>query len=155
MAKKHEVEKQHVSLNLTSMMDIVFQLIIFFLLVTNFTSAELPELQPPDLEHSEAVEIDGRDKLVINIIPDSTTGMAKTVQVGMQKILPGALKELTDIVSSVKADRPDVEIDLRADASINYEHVQPVMNAITAAGVARINLVAFLDASNPKREKRE
>lgn len=155
MAKKHEVEKQEVSLNLTSMMDIVFQLIIFFLLVTNFTSAELPELEPPDLEHSEAVEIDGRDKLVINIIPDSSTGMAKAVQVGMQKIPPGAYNQLTDIVSQVKTDRPDVEIDLRADASINYENVQPVMNAITAAGVARINLVAFLDASNPKREKRE
>ncbi|QNN22778.1 biopolymer transporter ExbD [Planctomycetales bacterium ZRK34] len=155
MAKKHEVEKQEVSLNLTSMMDIVFQLIIFFLLVTNFTSAELPELEPPDLEHSEAIEIDGRDKLVINIIPDSSTGMAKAVQVGMQKIPPGAYNQLTDIVSQVKTDRPDVEIDLRADASINYENVQPVMNAITAAGVARINLVAYLDASNPKREKRE
>jgi biopolymer transport protein ExbD len=154
MARKHEVEKQHVSLNLTSMMDIVFQLIIFFLLVTNFTSAELPDLKPPELEHSEAVEVDGRDKLVINIIPDSTTGMAKAVQVGMQKIPPGAYNQLTDIVSAVKADRPDVEIDLRADASTNYENVQPVMNAITAAGVARINLVAFLDASNPKREKR-
>jgi len=151
MAKRHVVEKQEVGLNLTSMMDIVFQLIIFFLLVTNFTSAELPELEPPTPDDSQAHEIEGRDKMVVNIVPDATSGMAKHLQIGSRKILPGAYNELTAAIEREKEKRPDLQIDLRADATINYEQVQPVMNAITAAGVARINLVAYLETDKPNR----
>lgn len=153
MAKIKKRESKQVNLNLTSMMDVVFQLIIFFLLVTNFTSADLPKLKPPDLKHSEATEIDHRDKIIVNVIPEGSSGMAKSVQVGSTSMLPGEMKKLTDLLKSEKATRPELQVDLRADASINYEQVEPVMNAVTAAGISRINLVAFLDADNPKRKK--
>ena len=50
-------------LNLTSMMDIVFLLILFFLLVTNFASAELPKLEVLSLEETTITDV-GVNQLV-------------------------------------------------------------------------------------------
>jgi biopolymer transport protein ExbD len=36
-------------------------------------------------------------------------------------------------------------VDLRADRNLFFEHVQPIMQSITRAGIARINLIAHTD----------
>lgn len=70
MAKKKR-EDNEVNLNLTSMMDVVFLLIIFFILITNFTTNENPELVPPKFDHSAAKELDDKGRIMVNIVPRS------------------------------------------------------------------------------------
>lgn len=134
-------------LNLTSMMDVVFQLIIFFLLVNNMSAAELPELDPPKPINSVAQDPKERSRVVINVIPMSQgSPTVKNLRVGQANIPAGNYGELTTMLQQEKEINPAVEVDLRADTAIHYLEVQPVMNAITAAGVSRINLVAFTEA---------
>jgi len=130
------------------MMDVVFQLIVFFLLVTNFTSADLPELEPPVPMGSVAYEIENRTKITVNIVPeDGDKSVVKEVTLGILSVFPGAYAELTDKVKfeveKGKDEGKDIEVDLRVDRRIHYSFVQPVMNAITKAGVSRINLIAI------------
>jgi biopolymer transport protein ExbD len=54
--KLKKPEKSEMDLNMTSMLDIVFQLIIFFILVTNFAAADLPPLEPPDPIESKGAQ---------------------------------------------------------------------------------------------------
>jgi hypothetical protein len=65
MARKMK-ERPRMDLNLTSMMDVSFQLIIFFILITNFAAADLPELDPPDPHrvggHGNARDVPGADQ---------------------------------------------------------------------------------------------
>ncbi|MEX2673594.1 MAG: biopolymer transporter ExbD [Phycisphaeraceae bacterium] len=145
---RHKVTKRSAELNLTPMLDLVFQLIVFFLLVTNFSAAQLPELEAPDPETSQAYEAGNRERLIINVLPDEGTGRARGIRVGIANIEPGDYSELTRLIEEEQARYEDVEVDLRADASIEYGNVRPIMNAITAAGVGRINLVALLDREN-------
>ena len=54
--------------NLTPMLDMVFQLITFFMLVTNFKAASLDlSLQLPVVGSARSVDTDGVDLLILNI----------------------------------------------------------------------------------------
>ena len=141
--RKHEPAK--VELNLTSMLDVIFQLIIFFLLVSNMSSAELPDLDPPEPISSQAQDPQERARVVINLIPpQSKNGSVQKLRVGQEDIFPGNFGRLTQMLQAEKAENAEVQVDLRADTSVNYREVQPVMSAITNAGIARINLIALL-----------
>ena len=60
MAKvKHKVDGKEVELNMTPMIDVVFNLIIFFMIVTDMTQKELEQLTLPN--SSEAMEDDGQE----------------------------------------------------------------------------------------------
>lgn len=66
----------NLQLNMTSMLDIVFQLIIFFILVTNFAAADLPPMEPPQPENSQAQKLEGITTRIVNIVPAlSRTGL--------------------------------------------------------------------------------
>lgn len=133
-------------LNLTSMLDVIFQLIIFFLLVSNMSSAELPKLDPPAPMQSQAQDSGERSRVIINLIPaQNKAGGIKSVRVGQEDILPGNFGRLTQMLQAEQAENPEIQVDLRADLSVNYKEVQPVMTAITSAGISRINLVALTD----------
>ena len=141
-----------VELNLTSMLDVIFLLIIFFLLVSNMSTAELPKLEPPEPESSQAREPQERSRVVINIIPpESRNGTVQRVRVGQEDIAPGNFGRLTQMLQTEKLENPNVEVDLRADLSIHYKEVQPVMNAITSAGIGKINMIALLPSGAPKQ----
>ncbi|MBI1373971.1 MAG: hypothetical protein GC159_14710 [Phycisphaera sp.] len=147
MAKKKKVESGKVDLNLTSMMDVVFQLIVFFLLITNFQSMDLPELEPPTPDKSVAYTPEkARPRLIVNVVADENIEtIPKYIQVGSNKLPPGALVDLTTILKTQKGIDENTEIDLRADNKIEYQHVQKIMTAITQAEISRINLVALVD----------
>jgi biopolymer transport protein ExbD len=148
MARSRKKDSGKVDLNLTSMLDVVFQLIIFFLLVTNFTSAELPKLAVPVADRSKLI-LD-RKKITVNVIPQTNTegnatgsGQAQHVRVGSEDIPPQDYGRLTLMLKTEVELNEHIEVDLRADQSIHYDQMQPVMNAITNAGIGRVNLVAM------------
>jgi biopolymer transport protein ExbD len=59
--------------NLTPILDMVFQLITFFMLVINFKSASMDlDLKLPVLGSAQPVETKGRDLLILNITEDGT-----------------------------------------------------------------------------------
>jgi len=147
---RKKIQSGPLQLNLTSMMDVVFQLIIFFLLVNNMSSAELPKLEPPEPTQSKAYMLPDRKSVTINVIPQQEGAtVAKSVRVGVRDILPGNYGELTELLKVEVAKNPHIEVDLRSDRSIHYTYVQPVMNAITAAGIGKINLVAHIEKNKP------
>jgi len=46
-------------------------------------------------------------------------------------------------------DGAPLEVLLRADAALSYEHVEPVLRAVAAAGLTRVNLVAYRPGEGP------
>ena len=145
---RHKVARKNAQLNLTPMLDLVFQLIVFFLLVTNFSAAQLPDLDPPEPEDSQAQAARDRDRVIVNVLPDGETGEARSIHVGLRRLDPQQMGELRRLLEEARDRRSDdggedmVEVDLRADGRIEYGNIRPIMNAITEAGISRINLVA-------------
>ena len=57
------------TLNITPLIDVVFLLIVFFMIVNNIVTDEVPELQLPDLIDPQTSQVDGEGRVIVNIIP--------------------------------------------------------------------------------------
>ncbi|MBI1372238.1 MAG: hypothetical protein GC159_05685 [Phycisphaera sp.] len=130
-----------IDLNLTSMLDVVFQLIVFFLLVTNFTTTELPELDPPQ---PDGYRIDGSQhaRVVVNVLPDGPGTHIREIQTDYQRYEPDQLGAMTVALRRKLEEQPYLKVDLRADQGIDYREMHRVMHAINAAGVQHVRIVA-------------
>jgi biopolymer transport protein ExbD len=143
--KLKQKKRTDVELNLTSMMDVIFLLIIFFILVTNFAAADLPELEVPEPDNSKAREEMEGTRLV-NVVPTSEdpTKAAHVLIAGKRF----NIEDKEAIAAMLKEEREakgELMVDLRADARLGFDQVQPVMMAITDAGIANVNLVTIME----------
>jgi biopolymer transport protein ExbD len=154
-------------MNMTPLIDVTFQLIIFFMLINNVMSEETVEMIVPKLEDPQVRELDEGSRLTINVVPMShsparlqagtdpliTEGRAEQIKLGSLKLFPmeqAGLEALKRELEEAKRKNPTVEIVLRADAAANYISVQPVMEAITGAGIIKINMMAFQAGEGPE-----
>ncbi len=147
------------SMNITPLIDVVFLLIIFFMLVNNIVSDESVEMVLPDLEPPHTRELGEVNRVVVNVAPKPFTaqgradfplehaGQARFVKVGTGAGSEFAVEDTQGITAALAAMReanPDLQVLLRADAALFYDQVRPVMGAVTAAGIQTVNLVAYL-----------
>ncbi len=144
-------------MNMTPLIDVTFLLIVFFMLVSNIVSNERVPMVVPQLEDSKTRELGDIEKVVVSIAPASFSGdarldapldhpgQARYVQLGAgQRFQLTQLPQLTEALRRETQKNPEVEVLLRGDAALYYGQVQPIMDAITAAGVGTVNLVALM-----------
>ena len=88
MARKKKVtDASDVELNMTPMIDVVFNLIIFFMIVTDMSQKELELLTLP--KSSQAIEDSGDEKerrVIINIVKSKNFKQDKQVEIFIRKI---------------------------------------------------------------------
>jgi biopolymer transport protein ExbD len=141
MAKK-KIERSKADLNITSMLDVVFNLILFFILISNFAAADLPKMNIPQPNKTIAKENSDANRVVVNIVPtDENTGMIERIMFASQDY-KGKMPELQAKLAQEVAKQKDVQVVLRADKRILYSDIVPVMTAIAGAGVETVNLSA-------------
>ncbi|MCX5672216.1 MAG: biopolymer transporter ExbD [Planctomycetota bacterium] len=120
-----------VSVNMTPMIDMVFNLLIFFILTSQFAKLEIEEVVLPPSLTAVSKDYTQFRNVVINIVsPDSPH-----IVVFGQTL---TLDELTEVLKERKADVKSTEtmnVILRADAEIPYEEVA---RAMLATGRAQI-----------------
>ncbi|MEX0776908.1 MAG: biopolymer transporter ExbD [Phycisphaeraceae bacterium] len=147
-------------MNMTPMIDVTFQLIIFFLLVNNIATDQLVEMRVPNLDDPKVIELGDIPKIIVSIKPPDNLvrdpsdplkipGDAQKVRVGTEDFNIDNLAGITDSLKKAKAQNPEVEVLLRADSGTMYENIAPVMQAITAAQISKLNLVAYLPGQSP------
>lgn len=156
VTKRGPVEPQ---LNITPLIDVVFLLIVFFMLVMNIVTDENPQVQLPDIDNPEVYPPEGPTRVTINIIAEAEfegepgpgqsetkvlarDGMAEFVQIGQfdkwEIGEQGAMEDFREFVANrIQARMPDPNtapiIQLRVDAAVYYEQVLPVMTNLQAA----------------------
>ena len=155
MSQVHKKGPISPQMNMTPMIDVVFQLIIFFMLVNNIISEEAVQMIVPELENPKTRELGEEDRITVNIAPQSydpdrpigdlnIPGEPSLVKVGLEQYSLDDIEGVTETLKAVKAANENVEVLLRADSGLFYDEVQPVMQAITSAGIVKVNLVAYL-----------
>ena len=162
----HQRGPASAEMNITPLIDVVFQLIIFFMLVNNIVSSENLEMVVPKLEDARTREMTEDNRVVVNMAPLQgrtgtgnpllIDGTAGAVQVSLSKFHDMSdLSGVTAMLQEARAKNPEVEVLLRADSALYYEEVQPLMSAITAAGVGTVNLVAYMPDKGPAQGQAE
>jgi len=154
-----------VTFNMTPMIDCVFQLILFFLLTSQFASANLPrmELFRP---HESQAQVDKERKfpykVIVNVLSDreESRGGAKVAvdprKAGRAKVYvvggtPISTKKLAELEKKLRArwEGTDKEhkgeffVEIRADKDVHFNEIVPVMEIAAKVGIVKMNLTAL------------
>ena len=122
--------RDEVSLDMTPLIDVVFLLLIFFMLTASFTQAQRLKVELPKAEQGEAVKDPAKD-WVIEIDAQGNYALNGEAMAGDQLILHLLeLPERTD----------DTVILIRADAKTEHQAVVQALDAARAAGLLHIGL---------------
>ncbi|MCC6580462.1 MAG: biopolymer transporter ExbD [Phycisphaeraceae bacterium] len=144
-------------MNMTPLIDVTFQLIIFFMLVNNIIAEENVSMIVPSLENPRTRELGEVERVTINMSPQEFNNRERTsrdplsfpgevvfVKIGMTQFQTNDLEAITAALKDAKAHNPNVEVLLRGDAALYYKSVEPIMAAVNAAGISTVNLVAAM-----------
>jgi biopolymer transport protein ExbD len=119
------------TLNLTPMIDIVFLLIIFFMVGTKFTELERKiGLRVPEVTDRGALTA-APERKIVNIFQDGTVTLDQT---------PVSLEQLTQQLSENRSQYSDLGVLVRGDAEGKYQLVAAVLNACKQAGIHDLGL---------------
>ena len=124
-----------VGFNMTPMIDIVFLLIIFFLVSSHLAQQEVQtELDLPTAGTGQRTVRDDIRRIVINVLPEAEKGGQLTV--GGRKLDQESLRALIEFESQQTGGK--VEIRIRCDRNVPYRVVEPIMVACARAGVWKV-----------------
>lgn len=144
MPRRHEREPAQVRANLTPMIDVVFLLIIFFMLVAQISRTRRVELDLPELREAQAGEATRDQQMIINVVPlAQSIGPGDAYRVGLRSYGSdnASLERLTIELRRSLDRQPETSVLLRADRTEPYERVHPAMEAARAAGFEQVELV--------------
>jgi biopolymer transport protein ExbD len=117
-------------LNITPLLDLVFVLLIIFMITTPLMEQQLP-VDLPKASTSIATSLpDPKSILTLTLAKDGSALL------GSEKI---RLDQLTSLLTQRKARDPELVVSLRADSSLPYETVFRALEAVRSAG-ARLDL---------------
>lgn len=119
------------TLNLTSMLDVVFLLIIFFMVGTQFTDPERSVgLKVPEVSEVGALTA-APERKVINVYADGQ------LKLDEQAI---TLEQLTATLQEARSQYQDLGVLVRGDARCPFQWVAEVLNACRRAGIADLGI---------------
>ncbi|MGI5832193.1 MAG: ExbD/TolR family protein [Thermoguttaceae bacterium] len=137
--------------NMTPMIDIVFLLMTFFIMVINFSQAESNEaIHLPDSELAQPPETPPSDPMTVQIDADENIYLGSALcWLDSGSVLPGArplgevLREELSIKKMMSEIRPeDITLIIRADSEASVGFVQRVIQTCQSAGIVTYTLRA-------------
>ncbi len=125
-----------VGFNMTPMIDVVFLLIIFFLVSSHLAQQENRMLLPLPTAASGTQAVDDRTpRIVINVLRDG------------RLLLVGKRLEPAELLERLKFEvnrlGKDLEIRIRSDRTVPYRFVEPIMLAAARAGVWNVTFAVY------------
>jgi biopolymer transport protein ExbD len=127
------------TLNLTSMVDVLFCLILFFMAASKFTELERKiGLQVPEVSDQGALT-SAPEKKTINIYRDGVIEMDR-------QVVPD-LRTLVALLTEARRQYADTGVLVRGDAEGRLQRLAEVLNACKQAGISELGISVKL--SNP------
>jgi len=117
-------------LNITPLLDLVFVLLIIFMITTPLMEQQLPVDLPKATTSLPSTMPDPKSILTLTLSKNGS------VLLGSEKV---TLDQLTSLLTQRKARDPELVVSLRADSSLPYEKIFRALEAVRSAG-ARLDL---------------
>jgi len=129
MARRH-AHLEDAEINITPMLDIVFIMLIFFIVTTSFTKETGATIVKPIAEQAIALR---NGTILIGIRPNDEVWMAK------RQI---ELREVRQMVERARAENPEGSVVIVADRGARIGTVTQVMDQVRLAGVEGVAISA-------------
>jgi biopolymer transport protein ExbD len=120
------------AMNMTPMIDVIFQLIIFFMVGTSFTQPENRiDLKIPAISNTARPATPPPDKKVVNVYQDGR------VYLDGQTL---TLEQLTSTLAAARSQYKSLGVTIRGDATLSLQRTAEVLQAVRRAGVADMGI---------------
>lgn len=159
LIKKKRLELD-LGLNMTPMIDIVFQLLIFFMVVTELATLDLERLTLPYAEKTDTCKKSSGATLITVNVTRETDVKKSLIRIKKQTYTQARLEEFFKFEASIGDMVPNefdpskkvsvIEVLIRADRDATYEGVQRVFDACQKAAIWKTMV-----ASTEERHTRE
>jgi len=160
---------QPIEMDMTPMIDVVFQLIIFFILITDMTQSDLEELKLPIAKNSVQDKPDPKVvRPVLNILPDGTMitkrrelyDPEKDELTEVERYLADQARQMPQVADPALGGikLPDNPLLIRADKNTEFKYIQKIMEVCGKTGIQiwKLQLAASEDpAKVAEREAAE
>ena len=131
--------EEEAEFEMSPMIDMVFLLLIFFMIASRISMMQNIELDIPEAQKA-VVPKERQERFVVNIDKDGLLYAGSERLVGSQQ---EALAQLKDVIKDQKATWPNLRVYLRADKTTEHIHVKKVMAAMAECGVDDFIFGAF------------
>ena len=121
-------QKKKKELQVTPLIDMVFLLLIFFLLTSYYTKPSIPVLLPG----AESAQVHKDSRIIIVVQKDGTFILEKEIVTGEE--LPGLLHSLLE-------SSTDKKVNIQADTSVRFGIIVRLMDIVHIAGAEDIYFV--------------
>lgn len=131
MRIRNDELEDDVGIGLTSLIDVVFLLMIFFMLATTFLDPERAlELDLPRAESGSSAE-EAPEELVLNVFRDGR------ISLGGRELADGDLRARLE--QAARRD-PATPVTIRGDARVEHARIVSVMDACALAGLSNLSV---------------
>ena len=136
--------KVKAEVDLTPMIDVVFQLLIFFMLSATFIVQSSIQIEMPTAEG--AVELEQKDLSITLVYEEDAPGGQGPIYVDSVRV--ASFEELSSILAEKKAESPDIKVLIRTDER------RSAGDLITVMGIANsVGLKTSVGARPPEEEQ--
>jgi len=137
MRTPNSLSRGSIGFNMTPMIDVVFLLIIFFLVSSHLARQEVQMALdlPAAATGQPSSEEDEVPRLIVNVLPDGRA------VVGGRLLDDVGLRDLIEYEARRRAT--PLEVRIRSDRRAPYENVEPAMVACARAGVWRVTFAVI------------
>ena len=137
--KKHEASGEIPS---SSLADIAFLLLIFFMVTTTFRSEDPRDVTMPEAAAQEKIPEKRKDIQHIYIERNGS------VYVNDQRI---PLNQISDVIAPLRAEQPRLVAAIRGDVDVPYDIVNDLQEELRDAGAVRVNFTTTLEREMSRR----
>ena len=139
MKFKIPLDEHDDEINMAPMIDMVFLLLIFFMVASHLTDMEkIPVLLP--VADQASVPKDAGRRQMVTLVSEDDSGETVDIFVSGERM---ELSEFEERLLTLVDQNADVQIYLRADRRVLHKHTQDVMKACAAAGIVDITFGTF------------
>ncbi len=131
--KLHRKAEDDIAIDMSPMIDMVFLLLIFFIVASQIIKVEKVKIEIPSAIYAKVPE-DETGRFAITVAPDGQ------LYVGTEPV------DIDDLKARLAAEMeldPKVRIVIRADRGVKYETDEKIMEACAEAGAVDLIFAAF------------
>lgn len=141
--KRHEIPESG-SINMTPMMDVIFQLLIFFVLTSSITKPTQIELSLP--ESTSGVKARSEDVITVTYRLES----AKP-EITFNATQVASLGQLGEVMRRHKGSGSKTPVDIRIERTVPYQDVISLMDTVRDAGFPKFSLLTIAKSTAPSK----
>ena len=131
------------AVNLTPLIDVVFLIIIFFIIMINFSEMHIRKINLPKADEAKDSLID-KSRLLPVIIKSKDVLYLDRTLISLDTLVP--------VLEQKRRYMPSINIQILADETVPYEVVKDVLYKLSSNGIGKIEFSTLKDEPDPLQE---